>query len=147
MYTNTSLRDLVNRCVKLAHPSFLNPPGTKRGLGLSGVPKKSGLGESLGKASLANTSFGSSRLFPSHGGPPSREELAPHSSKAWPDEALERGLPRPFAKKNEKLGEGKVCKNVSGGTPPPTGRRARSGRDRQAGEGRREKTGINKKFM
>ena len=92
----------------LPTPSFLNHPGTKRGLGLSRVPKKSGLGESLGKTSLANTSFGSRRLFPSHGGPPSREELVPHSSKTWPDEALEKGLPRPFAKKKEKLGEGKV---------------------------------------
>jgi hypothetical protein len=55
-------------------------------------------------------------LFPSHGGPPSREELAPHSSEAWPDEALERGLPRPFAKKREKLGEGKF--SLSGQKTP-----------------------------
>jgi len=45
-----------------------------------------------------------SRVFPSHGGPPSKEELVPHSSKAWSDETLERGLPRPFAKKKGKTG-------------------------------------------
>jgi hypothetical protein len=27
-----------------------------------------------------------------------------YSSEAWPDEAMERGLPRPLAKKGKKLG-------------------------------------------
>ena len=30
-----------------------------------------------------------------------------HPSEAWPYEALKRGLPRPFAKRRKKLGEGK----------------------------------------
>ena len=46
-------------------------------------------------------------MFPSHGEAPSREELVPHSSKAWPDEALERGLPTSFAKKKENWGRGR----------------------------------------
>jgi len=35
------------------------------------------------------------------------EGWLPIPYEAWPDEGLERGLPRPFAKKKEKLGEGK----------------------------------------
>jgi len=32
------------------------------------------------------------------------EDWLPPPSEAWPDEALERGLPRPFAKRRENWG-------------------------------------------
>jgi len=70
-------------------------------LGQLRVPGKFGLGEPFGKASLANTAYGSSRSV-SMGGRDFRVEESWVSlpSKAWPDEALERGLPRPFAERS-----------------------------------------------
>jgi len=36
--------------------------------------------------------------------PSNGEELVPHSSRVWPDETLERGFPRPFAKEGKTGG-------------------------------------------
>ncbi len=94
----------------LALPQFLNHPEMKKGndrgrpaclcLDLLRVPRKSGLGEPFGKASLANTATGSSRsVSMTVRGLRAEEEWLPLTFKAWPDEALERGLPRPFAKR------------------------------------------------
>jgi hypothetical protein len=70
-----------------------------------GYVKESGLGEPFGKASLANTVSGRSRLV-SMTGRDLRgvEGWLPIPSKAWPDEVLERGLPRPFAKRRKNRG-------------------------------------------
>jgi len=69
------------------------------------VLKKSGLGEPFGKASLANTVFGLGRFITM------RERRSwtgegwyRYPSEAWPDEAMERGLPRPLAKRGKKWG-------------------------------------------
>jgi len=77
-------------------------------LGLLGRLEERGLGEPFGKASSANTVFVSTRFVSITDKRPWREgRWLPHSSEAWPYEALERGLPRPFAKRRKKLGVGK----------------------------------------
>ena len=103
----------------LLAPQFSKSPEDKKGVTTqAGLPscvstdagwlKESGLGEPFGKASLANTVSGSSRLVPMIGRDlRGVEGWLPIPYEAWPDEGLERGLPRPFAKKKEKLGEGK----------------------------------------
>jgi len=55
-----------------------------------------GLGEPFGETSLAKTVFGLGRLI-SMGDPSfwTGEGVVRYPSGAWPDEALERGLPRP----------------------------------------------------
>jgi len=66
------------------------------------VLKKSGPGEPFGKASLANTAFGLGRLIPMRDRSSwTLEGWYRYPSEAWPDEALERGLPRPFAKRRK----------------------------------------------
>jgi hypothetical protein len=68
-------------------------------LGLLGKLKESGLGEPLGKASLANTIFRLGRLISMRDGSFWIGESGfGNPSEAWPDEVLERGLPRPLAK-------------------------------------------------
>ena len=63
------------------------------------VLKKSGLGKPFGKASLANPVFGLGR-FISMGDRSSwtGECRVRYPSDIWPDEALERGLPKPWTK-------------------------------------------------
>ena len=64
-----------------------------------------GLGESLGKASLANTAFGLGRFIPMRDRSSwTLEGWYRYPSEAWPYEALERGLPRPFAKRRKNWG-------------------------------------------
>ena len=71
--------------------------------------EEGGLGEPFGKASSANTVFVSTRFVPITNKRPWKEgRWLGHSSEAWPYEALERGLPRPFAKRRKKLGVGKL---------------------------------------
>jgi hypothetical protein len=78
-------------------------------LGLFRVLKKLGLGESFGKASLANTAFGLGRFIPMRGGSSwTGEGWYRYPSEAWPDEVLERGLPRPLAKRGKKWGRARV---------------------------------------
>ena len=87
--------------LKLFQPACL-------GLGLLGMLEEGGLGEPFGKASSANTVFVSTRFVPMTDKRPWREgRWLGHSSEAWPYEAVERGLPRPFAKRRKKLGVGK----------------------------------------
>jgi len=63
------------------------------------------LGEALGKASSANTVFGLSRCFPITGRClDGCRRLVPLPSKAWPHEALERGLSRAPGKRRENWG-------------------------------------------
>ena len=77
-------------------------------LGLFRGLKESGLGEPFGKASLANTVFGLGRFISMRGRSSWTGEVwYRYPSEAWPDEALERGLPRPLAKRG-KTGEGKL---------------------------------------
>jgi len=60
--------EVVNYLGLLARPQFFLISGYEEGLGLSRIlPKKSGLDESLGKASWAHPSFGSSRWVPMTG--------------------------------------------------------------------------------
>jgi hypothetical protein len=74
-------------------------------LGLFRVLKKSGLGEPFGKASLANTAFELGRFISMRDRSSWTEEgWYRYSSEAWPDEALERGLPRPLVKRGKKWG-------------------------------------------
>ena len=69
------------------------------------VPKSSELGEPFVKASLANTVSGSSRLVPMIGRDlRGVEGWLPIPYEAWPDEGLERGLPRLFAKEKKNWG-------------------------------------------
>jgi len=64
-----------------------------------------GLGEPFGKASSANTAFVSSRFVRKTSRKPWWvEHWLRYPSEVWPYEALERGLPRPFAKRRKKLG-------------------------------------------
>ena len=74
-------------------------------LGLFSVLKKSGLGESFGKASLANTAFRLGRFVPM------RDRSSwmlkgwlSYSSEAWPDEALKGEVPRSLAKRKKNGG-------------------------------------------
>ena len=77
-------------------------------LGLFGRLEERGLGEPFGKASSANTISVSSRFVPITNGRSWRvERWLRHSSEAWPYEALERGLPRPFAKRRKNWGRAK----------------------------------------
>jgi len=79
-------------------PGFLNHPGMKKGspyrqaglhLSLSRLPKKYGLGEPFGKASLSKAGSGSSGSVPMAGRDfRAWERGFPLSSKAWPDEGL-----------------------------------------------------------
>jgi len=74
--------------------------------------KSSGLGEPFGKASLANTSFGLGRFDSMR--PRScwiLESLLGYPSEAWPDEALERGLSRPMAKRRKNW-ERAICQSI-----------------------------------
>jgi hypothetical protein len=72
------------------------------------VLKKYGLGEPFGKASLANTAFGLGRFISMRDRSSWTEEgWYRYPSKAWPDEALKRGLTRLLAKRGKKMGEGK----------------------------------------
>ena len=74
-------------------------------LGLLRVLKESGLGEPFGKASLANTGFGLGRFISMRGRSSWTGEVwYRYPSEAWPDEALERGLPRPLAKRGKTGG-------------------------------------------
>jgi hypothetical protein len=69
------------------------------------VLKKSGLGEPFGKASLANTAFELGRFISMRDRSSWTEEgWYRYSSEAWPDEALERGLPGPLVKRGKKWG-------------------------------------------
>jgi hypothetical protein len=62
------------------------------------------LGEPFGKASLANTAFGLGRLISMRDSSFwTGEDGYCYPSKAWPDEALERGLRRPLVKRVRKL--------------------------------------------
>jgi len=77
------------------------------------VLKESGLGESFGKVSLANTAFRLGRFVPM------RDRSSwmlkgwlSYSSEAWPDEALKGGVAQVVGKEKEKLGEGKFPKNI-----------------------------------
>jgi hypothetical protein len=73
------------------------------------VLKKSGLGELFVKASLANTAFGFGKFISMRDRSSWTEEgWYRYTSEAWPDEALERCLPRPLAKRGKKLEEGKI---------------------------------------
>jgi hypothetical protein len=74
-----------------------------------------GLGEPFGKASLANTAFGLGRFISTReqgcwGG----EGWFRHPSEAWPDEALERGLPRALAKKGKNWGWARKFRPLQG---------------------------------
>ena len=74
-------------------------------LGLFRVLKEFGLGEPFGKASLANTAFGLGRFISMRGRSSWTGEVwYRYPSEAWPDEALERGLPRPLAKRGKTGG-------------------------------------------
>jgi hypothetical protein len=74
-------------------------------LGLFRGLKKSGLDEPFGKASLANTTFGLGRFISIRDRSSwTGEGWYSYPSEAWPDEALERGLPRPLAKRGETGG-------------------------------------------
>ncbi len=74
-------------------------------LGLFRVLKKSGLGESFGKASLANTAFGLGRFISMRDRSSWTEEgWYRYASETWPDEASERGLPRPLARRGKNWG-------------------------------------------
>jgi len=67
--------------------------------------RESGLGEPFGKASLANTAFGLGRFISRRGRSSWTGEVwYRYPSEAWPDEALERGLPRPLAKRGKTGG-------------------------------------------
>ena len=71
-------------------------------LGLFGRLEERGLGEPVGKASSANAASVSSGFVPITNRRPWRvERWLGHSSEVWPDEALEKGLPRPFAKRRK----------------------------------------------
>jgi hypothetical protein len=64
-----------------------------------------GLGESFGKASSANTAFGSSRFIPmADRNSCFIQGWLCHPSEAWPYEALEKDLPRPLVKKRKNWG-------------------------------------------
>jgi hypothetical protein len=66
---------------------------------------ESGLGEPFGKASLANTDFRLGRFISMRDRSfYTGEGWCHYPSKAWPDEALERGLPRPLAKRGKNWG-------------------------------------------
>ena len=74
-------------------------------LGLFRVLRKSGLGEPFGKASLANTAFGLGRFISTRDRSSwTGEGGYRYPSEVWPDEALERGLPRPLAKRGKNWG-------------------------------------------
>ncbi len=78
---------------------------------LSRALKERGLGEPLGKASLANTAHRlgtlismrnrSFRAGPAPHGVQGWRGMVRHPSKVGPDEGLRRGLPRPLAKEKE----------------------------------------------
>jgi len=69
------------------------------------VLKKPGLGEPFGKASLANTAFELGRFVPMRGRSSwILEGSLGYPSETWPDEALERGLSRPMAKRRKNWG-------------------------------------------
>jgi hypothetical protein len=97
----------LNSASKVSALKFLQPACLC--LGLFRVLKKSGLGEPFGKASLAKTAFGLGR-FISRGDRSSwtGECGYCYPSGAWPDEALERGLLRPLAKRGKYLGRARL---------------------------------------
>ncbi len=100
-------------------PIFLTHRGMKKWerhrqaclcLGLFRVLKKSGQGEPFGKASLANTVFRLGRFISMRDRSSwTGEGWYRYPSNAWPDEALEKGLPRPLAKSGKKW-EAIFCK-------------------------------------
>ncbi len=69
-----------------------------------------GLGEPFGKASLANTAFRLGRLIPMRDrSSRTLEGWYRYPSEAWPDEALERGLPGPLRREGKTGGgQGKM---------------------------------------
>jgi len=74
-------------------------------LGLFRALKKFSLGEPFGKASLANTALGVGRFISMRGRSSwTGKDWYRYPSNAWPDEALERGLPRPLAMRRKKRG-------------------------------------------
>jgi hypothetical protein len=82
---------------KVSALKFLQPACLCQGL--FRVLKKSGLGKPFGKASLANTFLGLGRFISMRNKSSwAGEGWYCNPSGAWPDEALERGLPRPLAK-------------------------------------------------
>jgi len=75
--------------------------------------KSSGLGKPFGKASLANTALGISGFVPMRGRSSwILEGSLRYPSEAWPDEALERGLSRPMAKRRKNW-RGKVAWSIA----------------------------------
>jgi hypothetical protein len=85
--------------LKLLQPAYLCL-GLLRGL------KKFGLGEPFGKASLANTVFGLGRFISIRDRTSwTGEGWYCNPSEVWPDEVLERGLPRPLVKRGKNWGK------------------------------------------
>jgi hypothetical protein len=68
------------------------------------VIKRSGLGKSFGKASLANTFLVLGRFIPMRDRSSwTGEGWDCNPSKAWPDEALEQGFAQPLDEEEKKL--------------------------------------------
>jgi hypothetical protein len=73
-------------------------------------PKRFGLGEPFGKASLAITAFGLGRFIPMRGRSSWTEEgRYRYPSDAWSDEALEMGFPRPLTMRGISWGRTRKC--------------------------------------
>jgi len=95
----------------LPSPIFLNHRGMKKWerhrqtclcLGLFRALKKFGLGEPFGKASLANTAFGLGRSISMRDRSSwTGDGWYCYPSNAWPDEVLEKGLPRPLRREGK----------------------------------------------
>lgn len=72
------------------------------------VLEKSGLGEPFGKASLANTVFRLGRFISMGNWSTRTGGWYRYPFEGWPDEAWERGLSRPLAKRGKNWGRARI---------------------------------------